>query len=135
MFIWSSSKQSLKKSQSHSEGIPRRAAEKISTAYPSRLGEWFIPALVIGGLSVRLSKRPWLVEALRSVLRLKAFRPVTMVNILHLVREHWALSLVPIGFVLGCYLDRKNDEKMALFRNKSKLFQRELKPGEEVTWR
>ncbi|XP_032998413.1 NADH dehydrogenase [ubiquinone] 1 beta subcomplex subunit 1-like [Lacerta agilis] len=58
-----------------------------------------------------------------------------MVNILHLVRGHWAVTLVPIGFVLGCYLDRRNDEKMALFRNKSKLFQRELKPGEEVTWR
>ncbi|XP_032996817.1 NADH dehydrogenase [ubiquinone] 1 beta subcomplex subunit 1 isoform X1 [Lacerta agilis] len=123
MFI-RSSKQSLEKSESHSEGIPLRAAEKISPAYPSRLGEWFIPALVIGG-SVRgsLSVLGWL-------------RPsVTMVNILHLVRDHWAITLVPIGFVLGCYLDRRNDEKMALFRNKSKLFQRELKPGEEVTWR
>ncbi|XP_053109037.1 NADH dehydrogenase [ubiquinone] 1 beta subcomplex subunit 1 isoform X2 [Hemicordylus capensis] len=58
-----------------------------------------------------------------------------MVNVLQFVRDYWPLTLVPIGFVVGCYLDRKNDEKFILFRNKSKLFQRELKPGEEVTWK
>ncbi|XP_066484647.1 NADH dehydrogenase [ubiquinone] 1 beta subcomplex subunit 1 [Tiliqua scincoides] len=58
-----------------------------------------------------------------------------MVNFIHLVREHWVLALVPLGIVAGCYFDRKNDEKLTQFRNKSKLFQRELKPGEEVTWK
>ncbi|XP_061467969.1 NADH dehydrogenase [ubiquinone] 1 beta subcomplex subunit 1 [Rhineura floridana] len=58
-----------------------------------------------------------------------------MVNVMQLVRDHWPMALVPLGFVVGCYLDRWCDEKMTLFRNKSKLFQRELKPGEEVTWR
>uniref|UniRef100_A0A670HK41 NADH dehydrogenase [ubiquinone] 1 beta subcomplex subunit 1 n=1 Tax=Podarcis muralis TaxID=64176 RepID=A0A670HK41_PODMU len=57
-----------------------------------------------------------------------------MVNILHLVRDHWAVTLVPIGLVLGCYFDRKKDEKMSLFGNKSKLFQRELKP-EKKRWK
>ncbi|XP_062974045.1 NADH dehydrogenase [ubiquinone] 1 beta subcomplex subunit 1 [Elgaria multicarinata webbii] len=58
-----------------------------------------------------------------------------MVNIIQLAREHWALALVPLGFVVGCYFDRRNDEKLSHFRNKSKLFQRELRPGEEVTWK
>ncbi|XP_042294744.1 NADH dehydrogenase [ubiquinone] 1 beta subcomplex subunit 1 [Sceloporus undulatus] len=65
----------------------------------------------------------------------KAWRRVTMVNIIQIVRDHWAATLVPIAFVVGCYFDRRNDEKLALYRNKSKLFQRELKPGEEVTWK
>lgn len=58
-----------------------------------------------------------------------------MVNIIQLVRDHWVWTLVPIGIVVGCYFDRKNDEKLTLYRNKSKLFQRELKEGEEVTWK
>ncbi|XP_044293033.1 NADH dehydrogenase [ubiquinone] 1 beta subcomplex subunit 1 [Varanus komodoensis] len=55
-----------------------------------------------------------------------------MVNIIQLVRDHWPMTLVPLGFVLGIYFDRVNDEKLALFKNKSKLYQRELKPGEEA---
>uniref|UniRef100_A0A8C8SFK8 NADH dehydrogenase [ubiquinone] 1 beta subcomplex subunit 1 n=1 Tax=Pelusios castaneus TaxID=367368 RepID=A0A8C8SFK8_9SAUR len=58
-----------------------------------------------------------------------------MVNFIHFVREYWVYTLCPLGFVVGCYLDRRNDEKLATFRNKSMLFKRELKPGEEVTWR
>ncbi|KAJ7345115.1 hypothetical protein JRQ81_001065 [Phrynocephalus forsythii] len=58
-----------------------------------------------------------------------------MANILQLVRDHWAVSLVPLGFLVGWYFDRRNDEKLALYRNKSKLFERPLKPGEDVTWR
>uniref|UniRef100_A0A803TEE5 NADH dehydrogenase [ubiquinone] 1 beta subcomplex subunit 1 n=1 Tax=Anolis carolinensis TaxID=28377 RepID=A0A803TEE5_ANOCA len=65
----------------------------------------------------------------------RTYTMITMVNILQLVRDHWGLTLVPIGFVVGCYFDRRNDEKLSLFRNKSKLYHRELKPGEEVTWR
>ncbi|KAI9543914.1 hypothetical protein NQZ68_004962 [Dissostichus eleginoides] len=59
----------------------------------------------------------------------------TMVNFLSLAREHWAIILVPMGFVVGCYLDRREDNKLTAFRNKSLLFRRELKPGEEVTWK
>ncbi|XP_078263330.1 NADH dehydrogenase [ubiquinone] 1 beta subcomplex subunit 1 [Rhinoraja longicauda] len=56
-------------------------------------------------------------------------------NLVGFVRDHWCNILVPLGFVLGCYLDRKNDEKLTAFRNKSLLFKRELKPGEETTWK
>lgn len=43
--------------------------------------------------------------------------------------------LVPMGFVIGMYLDRAQDAKLTAFRNKSALYSRELKPGEEVTWK
>lgn len=56
-------------------------------------------------------------------------------KIFQLLREHWVHILVPAGFVFGCYLDRKDDEKLTAFRNKSMLFQRELRPNEEVTWK
>lgn len=58
-----------------------------------------------------------------------------MANLLQIVRDHWVHILVPVGFVFGCYLDRKNDEKLTAFRNKSMLFKRELRPNEEVTWK
>nr|XP_005285486.1 NADH dehydrogenase [ubiquinone] 1 beta subcomplex subunit 1 [Chrysemys picta bellii]XP_005285487.1 NADH dehydrogenase [ubiquinone] 1 beta subcomplex subunit 1 [Chrysemys picta bellii]XP_042714565.1 NADH dehydrogenase [ubiquinone] 1 beta subcomplex subunit 1 [Chrysemys picta bellii] len=58
-----------------------------------------------------------------------------MVNFVQAVRDYWVHLLTPMGFILGCYLDRRNDEKLSAFRNKSKLFKRELKPGEEVTWK
>ncbi|KAF3850062.1 hypothetical protein F7725_019781 [Dissostichus mawsoni] len=59
----------------------------------------------------------------------------TMVNFVSLAREHWVNILVPMGFVFGWYLDRLQDTKLTAFRNKSLLFGRELKPGEEVTWK
>ncbi|XP_028858723.1 NADH dehydrogenase [ubiquinone] 1 beta subcomplex subunit 1 [Denticeps clupeoides] len=58
-----------------------------------------------------------------------------MVNLAALVREHWTNVLVPLGFVIGIYLDRWNDQKLTAFRNKSALYSRELKPGEEYTWK
>ncbi|XP_047717919.1 NADH dehydrogenase [ubiquinone] 1 beta subcomplex subunit 1 isoform X2 [Prionailurus viverrinus] len=58
-----------------------------------------------------------------------------MMNVIQIVRDHWVHILVPVGFVLGCYLDKKNDEKLTAFRNKSLLFKRELRPNEEVTWK
>ncbi|XP_065763035.1 NADH dehydrogenase [ubiquinone] 1 beta subcomplex subunit 1 isoform X1 [Muntiacus reevesi] len=58
-----------------------------------------------------------------------------MMNLLQVVRDHWVHVLVPMGFVFGYYLDRKNDEKLTAFRNKSLLYKRELKPNEEVTWK
>ncbi|XP_023600197.1 NADH dehydrogenase [ubiquinone] 1 beta subcomplex subunit 1 isoform X1 [Myotis lucifugus] len=61
----------------------------------------------------------------------QAFR----MSLIQLVRDHWVHILVPMGFVIGCYLDRKSDEKLTAFRNKSLLFKRELRPNEEVTWK
>uniref|UniRef100_A0A803J5X2 NADH dehydrogenase [ubiquinone] 1 beta subcomplex subunit 1 n=2 Tax=Xenopus tropicalis TaxID=8364 RepID=A0A803J5X2_XENTR len=60
---------------------------------------------------------------------------VAMVNLAGILRDHWVNVLIPVGFVIGWYLDRRNDEKLSTFRNKSMLYKRELKPGEEVTWR
>ncbi|XP_036271500.1 NADH dehydrogenase [ubiquinone] 1 beta subcomplex subunit 1-like [Pipistrellus kuhlii] len=56
-------------------------------------------------------------------------------NLIQLVRGHWVHILVPVGFVVGCYRDRKRDEKLTAFRNRSLLFKRELRPSEEVTWK
>ncbi|KAL0601704.1 NADH dehydrogenase [ubiquinone] 1 beta subcomplex subunit 1 [Plecturocebus cupreus] len=47
--------------------------------------------------------------------------PAIMVNFHQIVRNQWVHIFVPMGFVLGCYLDRKNDEKLTAFRNKSAL--------------
>jgi NADH dehydrogenase (ubiquinone) 1 beta subcomplex subunit 1 len=47
-----------------------------------------------------------------------------MVSLLQIVRDHWVHILVPSGFVLGCFLDRKNDERLTAFRNKSLLYKR-----------
>lgn len=47
-----------------------------------------------------------------------------MVNLAQIVRDHWVHIFVPMGFVFGCYLDRKNDEKLTAFRNKSMLYKR-----------
>ncbi|XP_032883652.1 NADH dehydrogenase [ubiquinone] 1 beta subcomplex subunit 1 isoform X1 [Amblyraja radiata] len=63
------------------------------------------------------------------------FSYFSIMNLVGFVRDHWYNILVPLGFVLGCYLDRMNDEKLTAFRNKSLLFKRELKPGEETTWK
>ncbi|XP_051510298.1 NADH dehydrogenase [ubiquinone] 1 beta subcomplex subunit 1-like isoform X2 [Myxocyprinus asiaticus] len=58
-----------------------------------------------------------------------------MVNFAAAFREHWVNILVPLGFVIGVYLDRRNDQKLTAFRNKSALYSRELKPGEQFTWK
>ncbi|XP_053736341.1 NADH dehydrogenase [ubiquinone] 1 beta subcomplex subunit 1-like [Synchiropus splendidus] len=58
-----------------------------------------------------------------------------MVNVLAFAREHWAQLFLPAGFLLGWYLDKLQDQKLTTYRNKSLLYGRELKPGEEVTWK
>ncbi|XP_042194109.1 NADH dehydrogenase [ubiquinone] 1 beta subcomplex subunit 1 [Callorhinchus milii] len=58
-----------------------------------------------------------------------------MVNLVSFAREHWVNILVPLGFLLGCYFDRRNDAKFTDFRNKSLLYRRELRPDEETTWK
>ncbi|XP_073494368.1 NADH dehydrogenase [ubiquinone] 1 beta subcomplex subunit 1 [Phyllobates terribilis] len=55
-----------------------------------------------------------------------------MVNIVAFIRESWTYALLPVGVVVGYYLDKWNESKMTLFKNKSRLFQRELKPNEEA---
>ncbi|XP_073434246.1 NADH dehydrogenase [ubiquinone] 1 beta subcomplex subunit 1 [Dendrobates tinctorius] len=55
-----------------------------------------------------------------------------MVNIVAFIRETWIYSLLPIGVVAGYYMDKWNESKLTLYKNKSRLFQRELKPNEEV---
>ncbi|XP_060234648.1 NADH dehydrogenase [ubiquinone] 1 beta subcomplex subunit 1-like [Meriones unguiculatus] len=58
-----------------------------------------------------------------------------MRNLVQLVHDHWVHVLVANGFVFGCYLDQRDDEKLTAFWNKSMLFQRELRSSEEVTWK
>ncbi|NP_001158562.1 NADH dehydrogenase [ubiquinone] 1 beta subcomplex subunit 1 [Oncorhynchus mykiss] len=58
-----------------------------------------------------------------------------MVNFAALMRDHWVNIFVTLGFVIGIYMDRAQDQKLTAFRNKSALYSRELKPGEEVTWK
>ncbi|XP_055448787.1 NADH dehydrogenase [ubiquinone] 1 beta subcomplex subunit 1 isoform X3 [Psammomys obesus] len=62
-------------------------------------------------------------------------RAAVIMNLFQLIRDHWVHILVPAGFIFGCYLDRRDDEKLTAFRNKSMLFQRELRSNEEVTWK
>ncbi|EFB20506.1 hypothetical protein PANDA_015168, partial [Ailuropoda melanoleuca] len=58
-----------------------------------------------------------------------------IINVIQIVRDHQLRILVPVGFVLGCYLDRKTDERLTAFWNKSILFKRELRCSERVTWK
>ncbi|XP_043847304.1 NADH dehydrogenase [ubiquinone] 1 beta subcomplex subunit 1-like [Dromiciops gliroides] len=58
-----------------------------------------------------------------------------MVNLIQAVRDHWTHILVPMGFVVGYYLDKRSDEKLTGFWNKSMLFKRDLKLNVEVTWK
>ncbi|XP_043850326.1 NADH dehydrogenase [ubiquinone] 1 beta subcomplex subunit 1-like [Dromiciops gliroides] len=58
-----------------------------------------------------------------------------MVNLIQAVCDHWVHILVPMGFVVGHYLDKRSDENLTAFWNKSMLFKRELKPNKEVTWK
>ena len=44
-----------------------------------------------------------------------------MTNLLQVVCDHWVRLFVPMRFVFRCYLDRKNDEKLTAFCNKSLL--------------
>ena len=45
-----------------------------------------------------------------------------MMNLLQVVRDHWLHVLVPVGFVFGYYLDRKNDEELTAFWSKSLIY-------------
>ncbi|XP_065819794.1 NADH dehydrogenase [ubiquinone] 1 beta subcomplex subunit 1-like [Labrus bergylta] len=58
-----------------------------------------------------------------------------MVNYAAFMRTHWVNVFLPIGVFLGMYLDSLQEQKLTGFRNKSALYSRELKPGEETTWK
>ncbi|XP_037837548.1 NADH dehydrogenase [ubiquinone] 1 beta subcomplex subunit 1-like [Kryptolebias marmoratus] len=58
-----------------------------------------------------------------------------MLNFAAAKKINWAHILVPMGFVLGWYMDKQQDQKLTGFRNKSALYKRELKPGEKETWK
>ncbi|XP_030175679.1 NADH dehydrogenase [ubiquinone] 1 beta subcomplex subunit 1 isoform X1 [Lynx canadensis] len=94
----------------------------------------FFGTKAAGGSRVQERRGAPLCRQGRSTSR-KALGGAFMMNVIQIVRDHWVHILVPVGFVLGCYLDKKNDEKLTAFRNKSLLFKRELRPNEEVTWK
>uniref|UniRef100_A0A0D9RFX2 NADH dehydrogenase [ubiquinone] 1 beta subcomplex subunit 1 n=1 Tax=Chlorocebus sabaeus TaxID=60711 RepID=A0A0D9RFX2_CHLSB len=94
---------------------------------PCRRGEWQVPRSQLPLTRVAV--------ALGLGVAVGTEAAAVMVNLLQIVRDHWVHVLVPMGFVIGCYLDRKNDERLTAFRNKSLLFKRELRPNEEVTWK
>uniref|UniRef100_A0A096NJE1 NADH dehydrogenase [ubiquinone] 1 beta subcomplex subunit 1 n=1 Tax=Papio anubis TaxID=9555 RepID=A0A096NJE1_PAPAN len=94
---------------------------------PCRRGEWQLPRSQLPLARVAV--------ALGLGVAIGTEAAAIMVNLLQIVRDHWVHVLVPMGFVIGCYLDRKNDERLTAFRNKSSLFKRELRPNEEVTWK
>lgn len=45
----------------------------------------------------------------------------------------WA-ALPAIGYAFGWYLDRKETERLTLFRDKSALYGRTLREGEAPSW-
>ncbi|XP_051003123.1 NADH dehydrogenase [ubiquinone] 1 beta subcomplex subunit 1-like [Acomys russatus] len=67
--------------------------------------------------------------------RLAWHQAVVKISLLQLLRDRWVHVLVPVGFAFGYYVAKRDDEKLTAFRNKSVLFQRELRPSEEVTWK
>ncbi|XP_037050961.1 uncharacterized protein LOC119084910 [Bradysia coprophila] len=51
------------------------------------------------------------------------------------VNKQWFYYLVPLaGFYLGSILDRMETERMVMFRDKSDLYGRKLKEGEQPSW-
>ncbi|KDR07695.1 hypothetical protein L798_02749 [Zootermopsis nevadensis] len=51
-----------------------------------------------------------------------------------ITRQYLYFAVPMTGFMLGWWLDRMETERMTLFRDKSALFGRELKPGDKPSW-
>lgn len=51
-----------------------------------------------------------------------------------ITKQYVWVALPLTGFLIGCYLDRKETERMTLFRDKSALYGRQLKAGEQPSW-
>ncbi|XP_045863828.1 NADH dehydrogenase [ubiquinone] 1 beta subcomplex subunit 1 [Meles meles] len=116
------------------EKIPTSQGRRgtVSQSHPSltRRGEWQVPRPQLPPAQVA-----GFVAALGCGFVFDTKGAALRMNIIQIVRDHWVHILVPVGFVFGCYLDRRNDETLTAFRNKSLLFKRELRPNEEVTWK
>lgn len=54
-------------------------------------------------------------------------------NLPPILCDHWVHILAAVGFVFGCYLDRKNNEKLTACWDKSMLPKREMRPHEELS--
>lgn len=54
-------------------------------------------------------------------------QPGNMVNFAALMRDHCMNICVPLGFVIGIYMDSAQDQKLTAFRNKSALYSRWVK--------
>ncbi|KAH0946486.1 hypothetical protein HN011_011747 [Eciton burchellii] len=52
----------------------------------------------------------------------------------HIWKIYWTLIFPVMGFCLGHKIDLMETERMTLFRDKSALYGRELKPGEPPSW-
>ncbi|XP_055531380.1 NADH dehydrogenase [ubiquinone] 1 beta subcomplex subunit 1 [Wyeomyia smithii] len=49
--------------------------------------------------------------------------------------RQYLLMLIPLsGFAFGWFLDNKETERMTMFRDKSALYGRVLKEGEQPSW-
>ncbi|XP_044254547.1 NADH dehydrogenase [ubiquinone] 1 beta subcomplex subunit 1 [Tribolium madens] len=49
-------------------------------------------------------------------------------------KDMYLVALPVIGFGFGWFLDRKETERLTLFRDKSALYGRVLKEGEPPSW-
>ncbi|XP_025996049.1 NADH dehydrogenase [ubiquinone] 1 beta subcomplex subunit 1 [Solenopsis invicta] len=52
----------------------------------------------------------------------------------HIWKMYWTLIFPFAGFMIGYKLERMETERMTMFRDKSALYGRELKPGEPPSW-
>lgn len=52
----------------------------------------------------------------------------------HIWKMYWVLVFPFTGFLIGHKIDKLDNEKMTMFRDKSALYGRELKPGEPPSW-
>lgn len=52
--------------------------------------------------------------------------------VLHLVREFWWISVPFAAAAIGMYIDKQQSVRYSGLKNKTKLFERELKPGEDA---
>lgn len=75
------------------------------------------------------------IEQKRSAELLEWLKYLNMVFASLGITKQWGYMLVPLfGFYLGSILDRKETERMVMFRDKSALYGRTLKEGEEPSW-
>lgn len=57
-----------------------------------------------------------------------------VLSVIGLNRQYLWAGLPLLGFAIGWFLDRKETERMVSFRDKSSLYGRTLKEGEQPSW-